>query len=466
MRGYFQLPAFHVSKGADFSPVERALDGLQQQQYRNALMARDDKRLAMDDERWRTTDARAQQQFELQKRKAELDEQSMPLERDYRQAQTDLARAQATAAGQKNALESAIAGMITGPMGVSESPPPHSTPGSSSLSGGPNPSGGTFAPQSFTGGQPHGRNALMEAYPGAGQASNVETRNYLTDLQPQHRPGVVLAADEMPYAGGPSSQQPRPQPSAAPQARPRDDIVETPMGPMTRDRARRLGMGLALAGKGDAGKMLADSASPGASLQKPTVNQLEERVLNSATQLGRLADIEKQFDPAFLEIPKRMQMLGQSWSAKFGGKLSKQQTQELGRFAKFRSASVNNLNTILKEMSGAAVTPQEYERIQNDAPVAGTGIFDGDDPVSFKAKLERTKSSLRNAIARQNYMRARGLNFSKDDLDLFLSLDDVPAAYEKRGDEIEATIKQRNPGITPQALEEETAIQLKREWGI
>jgi hypothetical protein len=461
--GYFPLVPYNVGKGIDFSPVNDALDQLAQTKHRNALMERDDKRLALDDQRWRTTDARSQQQFEMQRRKAELDEQGMPLERDYRQAQIDLARAQATSAGQKNQLESALAGLISG--SVSDAPAPHPTPGSSNVRGGPNPGDGAVIPQSYGAPPAQGqRNALMEAYPGPG-TSQPPVENALFDVRPQPRLGVVLASDELPY--GPQAGMPAPS-AAAPNrsSPPGDDLIETPLGRMPRDRARRLGMGLALAGKGDAGRMLADSATPGANLQKPTQNAIEERILNSATQLGRLADIERAFDPTFMEIPKRMEMLGQSWSAKFGGKLSKQQTQELSRYAKFRSASVNNLNTILKEMSGAAVTPQEYERIQNDAPVAGTGIFDGDDPVSFKAKLERTKVSLRNAIARQNYMRARGLNFSKDDLDLFLSLDDIPAAYEKRGDEIEATIRQRNPGIEPQALEEQSAIQLKREWGI
>ena len=131
--------------------------------------------------------------------------------------------------------------------------------------------------------------------------------------------------------------------------------------------------------------------------------------MNAATQLGRLSDIEKRFDPKFLDIGNRMKMLGASWTAKAGGKLSPEIQSDLGRYAAFRSAAVNNLNTVLKEVSGAAVTPQEYERIQSDQPVAGTGIFDGDDPVSFKAKMQRTTTALRSAIARLNFMRNQGI---------------------------------------------------------
>lgn len=462
MRGYFQLPAYHLGNGIDFSPVERALDGLQQQQHRNALMARDDKRLAMEDERWRTTDARAEQQFALQRRRAELEEQDRPLDRQMREAQLAHTLAQTQQLGRKDALESAIADMISRSMGVSEAPPPHSTPGSASPNGGPNPGGGAFIPQSY-GGQPEAdsRNALMEVHRTT-QAPPPATRNALMNPEPQYRPGVILAADDMQYG----SEGPPRGSVASPAAPPASELIDTPLGRMPRERARQLGMGLALAGKGDAGRMLADSASPGANLQKPTLNQLEERTLNSAMQLGRLADIKKRFDPKFLEIPQRMKLLGQSWSAKMGGKLSPQQRSELNRYAAFRSSTVNNANQILKELSGAAVTPQEYERIQNDIPIAGTGVFDGDDPVSFMAKFDRSEQSLRSAVARYNFMRSQGLNFTKDNIDMFMGLDDVPAAYEKRAGEIESLIRQRNPGIEPQALEEQTAVQLKREWGI
>jgi hypothetical protein len=462
---YYPMPGMRVPGPLNFEPVTNALMHLSQTRQRQEQFERDDKRLALEDQRWRTTDARSQQQFDLQKRKAELEEQGLPQERALRQAQIDLAQAQARSAGQKNVLESAVADLITGGANVSNAPPPHSTPGSSNLQGGPNPG---VQPQSYGGERAPSRNFLMDTVYSGGQAPPAGHNALMpsqTQQTQQYRPGVILAADDMPY-GRQAPPAPQQRPGGPPVAQPGEDMVETPLGTMSRARARQLGMGLALAGKGDAGRMLADSATPGANLQKPTLNQIEERTVNSAMQLGRLADIKKRFDPKFLEIPQRMKLLGQSWSAKMGGKLSPDQAKEMNRYAAFRSSTVNNANQILKELSGAAVTPQEYERIQNDIPIAGTGIFDGDDPVSFVAKYERSEQSLRSAIARYNFMRSQGLNFTKENIDMFMGLDDVPAAYEKRGDEIEATIRQRNPSITPQALEEQTAVQLKREWGI
>lgn len=342
--------------------------------------------------------------------------------------------AQTKAMGQKNALEESIASMLSA---------------NSAPTGSPDQS--ILQPQSLPTG--NGQPSLQQASD-TGQPAGL----------------FAATSEETPAApdGGAAPIGP-PNPGAVYEA-PGTQTVNTPLGPMTRDRARRLGLGLAVAGKGDAGRMLIDAATGGVNLAKPSVNTLEERTINSAAQLARMGEIEKRFKPQFLEIPKRFRMLGLSWSAKLGsqlgGKLSQQQTVELQDYASFRSASVNNLNTILKELSGAAVTPQEYERIQNDQPVAGTGLFDGDDPVSFKSKLDRTKDTLKSAIARYNFMRTRGLDFPKDQLDQFLSLDDVPAAYERRGEEIERDLRQKNPTIQPQALEELSARQLKREWGI
>lgn len=146
------------------------------------------------------------------------------------------------------------------------------------------------------------------------------------------------------------------------------------------------------------------------------------------------------------------------------GETSTRPAKELSRFAAFRSASVNNLNTILKELSGAAVTPQEYERLKNDVPQAGTGVFDGDDPVSFRSKLDRSMQTARSAIARYNFMRSKGLQFDRDSLDQFLSLDDVPAAYNKRGAEIKSQLQKS--GADEKTIDQSVRRKLKQEFGI
>lgn len=281
--------------------------------------------------------------------------------------------------------------------------------------------------------------------------------------------GAAPASPESPiipqsYDGGTDPNLIRTAAGDAPQQQPNPQMVKTPMGMMPAEQAQRLGFALALGGKGEAGKMLYDPAS--GDLQKKTSADIEEKIMGSAAQLARLSDIQKSFDPKFLDIMNIAKMRGASWTSKLGGKLDANTTNDLQRFANFRSASVANLNSVLKEVSGAAVTPQEYERIQNDQPVAGTGIFDGDDPVSFQAKMQRATTSLKSAIARYNFMRTNKLNFDRNSLDKFMSLDDVPGVIDRRGHEIESKLRSANPRADPMSIERLTRQQIKQEFGI
>lgn len=264
-------------------------------------------------------------------------------------------------------------------------------------------------------------------------------------------PGLQLASDATPAA----------QPQQAPA------LVDTPFGKMSREEARDLGSTMLLDPRyATAGKAILDAVEgPNQGhMGRTAQNQLEERTLNAAAQLGRLENIKTMFNPKFLEIPKRMEMLGVSWSAKMGAKLSPEQRSELSKYSAMRATIVNNLSTILKELSGAAVTPQEYERIKNDQPNAGTGIFDGDDPITLESKLNNSIRIQRQAIARYNYMRSKGLNFDKSNIDQFLALDDVPAAIDQRGAEIESNL--RKSGADPNTIDQQVRRQLKQEFGI
>lgn len=291
--------------------------------------------------------------------------------------------------------------------------------------------------------------------------------------QPAQPPNGLLQKQSFDGGGAPDGLQlvADGQPSAPASGPVATDQVDTPYGPMTREEAMQMGGAMLLSPKySAAGKALLDAAQSGKmeGLAKPTVNDIEQRTVNAAASLARLSDVEAKFDPKFLEIPTRLKMMGASWSAKagesLGGKLSPEQRKEMGRYAQFRSSAANNLNTTLKELSGAAVTPQEAERLLADIPNPGSGVFDGDDPVTFDAKQKRAIMGQRAAIARYNFMRSRGLMFDKNSLDQFMALDDVPAAIDRRGAEIEAQLKKS--GADANTIDQQVRKKLKQEFGI
>lgn len=277
-------------------------------------------------------------------------------------------------------------------------------------------------------------------------------------LQPQSAPGanplLKRVADEVP--GVPAQAQPAP------------DQIDTIYGAMTRQEAQDLAGAMLLDPRYQAaGKALLDGLQAGkGELSKPVTTQVEEKALSAAGTMGRLQEIKRLFRPEFLTIPNKLKMVGASWGSSFGGKLDPQTERDLRGYSQFKAAAFDNFNQILKELSGTAVSAQELTRQQIVQPNPGEGLFDGDDPVSFKAKIEQVERLSRAAVARMNYIRSRGLQFNKDTAEQFLRLEDVPAALDKRGSEIEAEIRRANPKADPMAIDKAVRQQIMQEFGI
>lgn len=270
-------------------------------------------------------------------------------------------------------------------------------------------------------------------------------------------PGVQLIADQTEVPVVP----------AAPEL-PDSSQIDTPFGTMSRDEARALAGPMLLSPKyAAAGKAILDSLDKtGGELSKPAATQLDERTISAASTLGRLQDIKKLFKPEFQAIPNKLKLMGASWGAALGGKLNPKLQKELEDFAAFKATAFDNFNQLLKELSGTAVSAQELSRQKIVQPNPGDGIFDGDDPATFMSKVNQGEKIAKSAMARMNYMRSRGIQFNKDTAERFMRLEDVPAAIDRRGAEIESQLKQANPKADPMTIERATKQQLKLEFGI
>lgn len=339
-----------------------------------------------------------------------------PLDRQTKIAGLELTQAQIKAANQKNTLNDAIAGIITGAGGQPTAAPPQGAP---SPGQGAAQAPATVQPQSYNG-------------------------------QPT-MPGVQLTADTTTVPGTP-----------APQAAAQPDMVNTPIGPMTKQRAQQLGFGLAMSGRGDAGKMFSDAANSNA-LDKGAATENDKTELSSTAQLATLNAVRDSFDPKFLNIPNR---IGYAWNAlqdKFGV-LSPQDKADLNAYTQWRGATWRNLNVVLKQLSGTAVTGDEMQRQLLDQPNPGKGIGDGDSPTEFEAKLRNQFAFAQSAIARARWLRTQG--FKGNPWDAGVSVDQMPAIINQRGAQIEQDLRQRNPNASPMQLQQATTRQIKQEFGI
>ena len=78
------------------------------------------------------------------------------------------------------------------------------------------------------------------------------------------------------------------------------------------------------------------------------------------------------------------------------------ESQQLGDYAEFRQNAVQQVNNYIRAMTGAAMSEAEAKRLMMGVANAGSGLFDGDDPVSFKRKLDTAQQGAVFALARYN----------------------------------------------------------------
>jgi hypothetical protein len=192
---------------------------------------------------------------------------------------------------------------------------------------------------------------------------------------------------------------------------------------------------------------------------KGTVKDLQTSLLESGSRLSMYNQIESQFKPEYLQ-PKFK--AGQAWSAikeKSGANLDPNEKQSLAQFSQFKQNTLNNLSQTIKALTGASMGIQEAARIEAGLPSAGQGIFDGDSPTEFQAKLNNTMKELRLVEARNAYILRKGLSF-KD-----IPLDNVPKLINDRAAELAKQYQVDLKKATPTQM---NAIkrQLSVEFGI
>ena len=232
--------------------------------------------------------------------------------------------------------------------------------------------------------------------------------------------------------------------------------------------AQRQAFGLSMIGKGDAGKLLFDVDNQNR-LGKEATNAVEKRLTDTFNQLGRLTEIQKQFKPEFLTFDKRA---GFAWDALMDKtsvtrrSLTPQQQQELATFSAFKQESIENLNRYIKEITGAQMSEAEAARLMRAMPNPGVGIFDGDSPTEFKAKLDNAVRTAQLAFARDSYLRRNGFQGDAEAAARQVPLQRMQGIIQQRTNGILQEVQQANPGVRPEQLAPLVRQRLKAEFGI
>lgn len=149
-----------------------------------------------------------------------------------------------------------------------------------------------------------------------------------------------------------------------------------------------------------------------ANAAKPTnavASEAQRKVLDANGTLARLSEIRDLYRPEYQQVGTQLRAIGMEWSEKLGGDLNPEDKERLDAYTEYRAAAYDHMSTILNQLSGAAISPAEAERLLKSLPDPGTGIGGGDSPTKFQSKLDRAEKTARMALARYSYALSQGI---------------------------------------------------------
>lgn len=192
-------------------------------------------------------------------------------------------------------------------------------------------------------------------------------------------------------------------------------------------------------------------------LSKSTKGKLEEEILTTGNAVTRLNQIKASYRPEYQNVKYRAQSAWSELKDKFSS-LPEDERNNLQGFVVYRQSALQNLNQTIKDLTGAAMGVQEAERIIAASPNAGTSVFDGDAPTTFKAKLDNQIKQVHYALARKQYSLNKGLRWES------IPLERMPILINERGKEI-AKQYNLNPEKNPADMNT-VQRQLAAEFGV
>ena len=191
-------------------------------------------------------------------------------------------------------------------------------------------------------------------------------------------------------------------------------------------------------------------------LSKPTINALQETIVNSSNRLDRLNQLFTAYKPEYLQA-KGLLKAGTTEVRDFlGMDVSEEDKKYLSGYAEFRATASQEFSATLKELSGSAATEAEVQRVMKGVP------SDKDkSPTAFEAKARATTKFITRAIMRANWALKNGIGIqSVDELSKRMPLEGIDGVYEARANEI-----WQQMGGTPETKAQAIA-EANKEFGL
>jgi len=158
------------------------------------------------------------------------------------------------------------------------------------------------------------------------------------------------------------------------------------------------------------GNLIVDTTGgPGQTLTKKVQGAIEEKLLGAKEQYRRMTAIANEFKPEYQEIGKRLSAAWTGIKSRLGKGVSEEDQKFLADFKRYQRRAIENINLYIKELTGAQMSEKEATRLRLAQPDPGEHWWQGDDPITFKSKMDDVLLATRAAIARFEYYRQKGL---------------------------------------------------------
>lgn len=197
----------------------------------------------------------------------------------------------------------------------------------------------------------------------------------------------------------------------------------------------------------------------GATMGKPAQNKVEEQQFNANESIGRLSKIRAGFKPEYQQFGNQV---GMEWT-RLKDRFNEASPHEKKKFAEYtgwRSGAINNLNMEIKQLTGAAMTEAEAQRLLAGLPNPGTGPTNpGDSPTEFQAKLDAAIDGAKQAAIRASLAKQYGLDWRQIPLDQVES-QLLDRYMQDRAKALEAQ------GVAADEAERQAAAAIMQEFGL
>lgn len=191
-------------------------------------------------------------------------------------------------------------------------------------------------------------------------------------------------------------------------------------------------------------------------LSKPTINALQETIVNSSNRLDRLNQMMTTYKPEYLQAKGLVQAAASEAKDFLGMNVSPEDKKFLAGYSEFRASASQEFSSTLKELSGSAATEAEVQRVMKGVP------SDKDkSPTAFEAKARATTKFITRAIMRSNWALKNGIGVqSVDELSKRMPLEGIDGVYEARANQI-----WQEMGGTPETKKQAIA-EANKEFGL